>query len=314
MLDTALSLLVAFGIVAALGPFLIPKLKELKFGQSIRELGPQSHQVKSGTPTMGGVLIIVGFLGSVLFMQKFSFQTTVITLGLLLFGLIGFLDDYIKIIKKRNLGLRAWQKIVGQTVFGLFLGYMGYLSGPYLLIPFMETPIYLGWLYVPFMLIVFLAVTNAVNLTDGLDGLASSVSVMTALFFVAAAMKYGQEDIAYGTLALIGGCLGFLIFNKYPAKVFMGDTGSLAIGGAFGAIAMLLHMQLYLILVGIVFVMETLSVIIQVGSYKLTKKRVFKMAPLHHHFELSGWKEVKVVLVFATVAALASGLGVWLLL
>lgn len=314
MSEMLLAVGISFGSVALLGPFLIPKLRELKFGQSIRELGPQSHLAKAGTPTMGGILILIGFLSSVLFLQHFTLKTAIITLGLLLFGLVGFLDDYIKIVMKRNLGLRAYQKIIFQTVFSLILGYLGYLLGPYVLIPFTQQTFDMGLMYIPFMWVVFLAVTNAVNLTDGLDGLASSVSIMTALFFVAASLKLAETDTLLATLALIGGCLGFLLFNKYPAKVFMGDTGSLALGGAFGAIAMVLHMQIYLIFVGLIFVVETLSVILQVGSYKLRKKRIFKMAPLHHHFELSGWKETKVVAVFACVAACASVLGYLVLL
>lgn len=313
MQELILSVAISTGTATLLGPYVIPKLRQLKFGQSIREEGPQSHQVKAGTPTMGGILIIMGFLSTMLFLQRFSLQSLAVTAGLLLFGSVGFIDDYIKVVLKRNLGLRAYQKIIGQTAIGIFVGYLGYLNGPDMLVPFTKLTLHLGIWFIPVMLVVFLAVTNAVNLTDGLDGLASGTTIFSALFFAAAAVKMGQGDVAVASLALAGGCLGFLFFNKYPAKVFMGDAGSLAIGGALGAIAMILKLPLFLPFVGLVFVLETLSVIIQVTSFKLTGKRVFKMSPIHHHFELSGWKETKVVRVFWTTAFLAAVVA-WVIL
>lgn len=294
--------LISFASTAILGPFIIPLLRKMKFGQSIREEGPKSHMVKAGTPTMGGLMFIVGALASALILNNYSYEASLVYIGLIGFGLIGFLDDYIKIAFKRNLGLTAKQKLLGQLLAGVVVAIMGGRLGTDTLIPFVNITIDLGFIYYPFIVLFMIALTNSVNLTDGLDGLSSGVTVIVAGFFVALAITLGHFNVALASATIVGGCLGFLLFNKYPAKVFMGDVGSLALGGALGGAAIALKMPIILIFVGGVYLMETLSVIIQVSSFKLTGKRVFKMSPIHHHFELVGWSEIKIVTVFYTVA------------
>lgn len=317
---------VAFAITAALGPVFIPWLHKLKFGQEIREEGPKWHQKKSGTPTMGGIMFIIGIgiaVAATLAMTaakgnldvvfvKRCLLPYLIALG---FGIIGFVDDYIKVVKKRNLGLTAIQKLLMQI--GLAIVYVGalYLMGELhtdIYIPFINTPITLPiWLYIPFVMFVVVGVVNAVNLTDGLDGLAASV---TAVFTLIMSFTAYVVFSAYGTsvlaAAILGGMIGFLLFNKYPAKVFMGDTGSLFLGASVALTAIDLKIEIYLILMGFVYFAETLSVIIQTSYFKYTKKkygegrRVFKMTPIHHHFEMCGWNEKKIVKVFSLVTAL----------
>ena len=321
---TLLSFVLAFAITAALGPAFIKWLHKLKYGQEIREEGPAWHQKKSGTPTMGGIMFITGTgLAVVIDIIFAAVRQTMgpdlikaaalfaISLG---FGIIGFIDDYIKVVKKRNLGLTALQKFLLQLVFAagyvVIMMLLGMLKTD-VVIPFARYPVTLPiWLYIPFVMFVVVGVVNAVNLTDGLDGLASSVTVIVALFFAVYAyfkITVPESGVAvYGT-ALAGGLLGFLIYNKYPAKVFMGDTGSLFLGAAVALMAVDLNMHIYLVIVGFVYFAETLSVIIQTSYFKYTKKkfgegrRVFKMTPIHHHFEMCGWKETKIVAVFSLV-------------
>lgn len=308
----AIPALIAFLVTLALGPAMISFLHKLKFGQFIREEGPESHQKKSGTPTMGGILFILGMvIGSVFYVKSFPqiLPILFVTLG---FGIIGFLDDYIKVVMKRNLGLTEIQKMAGQfIVSALFAFYLVKYSGlgTDILIPFLSgKSIDLGILYIPVVLFVVIGTANGANFTDGLDGLASSVTTVIAIFIIVASMgmKAGIHPIA---AAFIGALLGFLCFNTHPAKVFMGDTGSLALGGFVAASAFMLKMPLFLPIIAFIYFGEVLSVIIQVSYYKRTKKRVFKMAPIHHHFELCGWPETKVVSIFTVVSAVLSLIG-----
>lgn len=313
-----LPLILAFCVTAALGPVFIPWLTRLKFGQEIRDEGPSWHKKKSGTPTMGGIMFIVGIIAAVAAvyaMSVFAGNSGVeIGKALLMlaiatgFGAIGFIDDYIKVVKKRNLGLTALQKFVMQMalaiIYLIILNFMGELKCT-IMIPFTRYSFTLPiWLYVPFLLFVVTGTVNAVNLTDGLDGLASSVTVVVGLFFAVC----GVLSSAYGTtsfmMAVTGGLLGFLIYNKYPAKVFMGDTGSLFLGGAVVCSAISMQMPIFLIIAGFVYFSETLSVILQVASFKLTGKRIFKMSPIHHHFEMCGWNEKKIVFVFTATTVI----------
>ena len=310
-LKLVLPVLISFAVTIILCPIVIPFLKRLKFGQYIRGEGPQSHQKKSGTPTMGGIIILVSIVVTCLFYIKDNPSITPILFVTLGFGLIGFLDDYIKIVMKRNLGLRAWQKMLGQLIVTAVFGYylMNYSDvGTDILIPFMGGKLVdISWLYIPMFFIVMLGTVNGSNFTDGLDGLESSVTVLIATFFsvVAIIAPIGANSgISPITLAVAGSLLGFLIYNVYPAKVFMGDTGSLALGGFVAATACMLKMPLFIILVALIYLVEILSVMIQVTYFKLTGgKRIFKMAPIHHHFELCGWSETRVVAVFSIITA-----------
>lgn len=308
-----ISLFLAFALTTALSPILIPFLVKLKFGQNVRDDGPESHLKKQGTPTMGGIIILLGFLGgSVVFCSRYS-NTVPIILMTLGFGLIGFLDDYIKVVMKRSLGLKPWQKIVLQLVVtAIFAYYMTNVSGVNLLIRIPFTGGYmldLGWFSYVILFVAVLGTVNGANLTDGVDGLASSVTVVIAIFFaiIAVMENMGLEPTS---LALIGSLLGFLVFNCHPAKVFMGDTGSLALGGYVIATAYMLNMPLYVVIVAIIYVMESVSVILQVGYFKLTHgKRIFRMAPIHHHFELGGWSETRVVTIFTIISLFAAVIG-----
>ena len=306
-----LPVLISFALTIILCPIVIPFLKRLKFGQYIRGEGPQSHQKKSGTPTMGGIVILVSVVVTCLFYIKDYPNIVPILFVTIGFGLIGFLDDYIKIVMKRNLGLRAWQKMLGQLIVTAVFGYylMNYTDvGTAILIPFTGGKLVdITWLYIPMFFIVMLGTVNGSNFTDGLDGLESSVTVLIATFFsvVAIIAPIGANSgIAPITLAVAGSLLGFLIYNVYPARVFMGDTGSLALGGFVAATACVLRMPLFIILVALIYLVEILSVMIQVTYFKLTGgKRIFKMAPIHHHFELCGWSETRVVAVFSIITA-----------
>lgn len=302
---------VSMGLTAVIGYFLLPLLRALKAGQSIRELGPTWHNNKAGTPMMGGLMFIASailcLLGNIPFMQDYS---VFITLALALcFGLIGFLDDFFKIKFKRNLGLTSLQKALLQMAVSAIYLYVLYKMGVMktdLYIPFVDVTFQIHPLiYIFFAMFVMVGCVNAVNLTDGVDGLSSSVTLPVMIFFVAAAILKGKYDLALLPAALVGGLIAYLFYNWHPAKVFMGDTGSLFLGGIVCALAFALEMPLILILVGFVYMMETLSVILQVGYFKLTHgKRLFKMSPIHHHFEMCGWKEVKIVIVFALVSAI----------
>lgn len=317
ILDTNMILVIvitfAIGLIISLllGPITIPMLRRLKFGQNIREEGPKSHLKKAGTPTMGGVMFILSTLIVMLIMSSsFTEKGMIACYSLIAFGFIGFLDDLLKIIKKKNEGLKAWQKMILLLVFSVALAIYGYNNLPHdFIVPFTSLRIPLGILYIPFIVIVYAATTNAVNLTDGLDGLASTVSVLVLTFFAVASFILGESSLGIFAVALVAGLLGFLKFNAYPAKVFMGDTGSLAIGGAIATIAIMLEQPLLIVIVGAIYVIETLSVIIQVTSFKLTGKRVFKMAPIHHHFEQCGWSEVKIVTVFSIITVILCFIG-----
>ena len=283
----------------------IPVLKHKQFRQFIREEGPQSHLSKEGTPTMGGIAIFAALVLMTFCGGHVSVDTYVMIAVTLLFGLIGFFDDYIKVAKKHNLGLRAWQKLVLQILFAVGLAvYMAEFSGygTDVWIPFMDRYVDFGWLYIPFIAFVVVAMANAVNLTDGLDGLSSGVTALVAFFFAIAGMQFGHDSAAVFCCALTGACLGFLEFNRYPAKLFMGDTGSMALGGALASAAIIMKIEFLLPIAGFIYVIEALSVIIQVVSFKLTGKRVFKMAPIHHHFEMCGMKEKHVVAMFWLIA------------
>lgn len=319
---TIYATLTAFFICFILGPWVIRQLHKLQIGQYIRECGPESHKVKSGTPTMGGVMIIGSVLISTLLWADITNMYVWITLlTMILYGIIGFADDYIKVVKKNNLGLRAWQKMVLQVIFGLVVAGTLLWAGlsTKITIPFLkEFSPDLGWFYILFVLLVIVGASNAVNLTDGLDGLATGpyiVAVVTYLIFAYVTghiglaeylnLNYtpGAGEIAVVCGALAGACAGFLWYNAYPAQVFMGDVGSLSLGATLGVIAIITKQELILILVGGIFVMEALSVILQVGCFKLTKgKRLFRMAPIHHHFELKGWAEPKVIVRFWIIA------------
>lgn len=303
-------LVIAFLVTAVLGPVFIPWLHRLKFGQEIREEGPSWHQKKSGTPTMGGLMIWCGVIVAMIvaLLLQFSVHVLMMLLITLGFGLIGLVDDYIKVVKKRNLGLTAVQKFVMQcilaVVYIVVLNQTGELNTQ-IIIPFTKITLTMPWwLYIPFIVVVVTGTVNAVNLTDGLDGLASSITVIVALFFAVAAMMVKDEKTMVFAMAVAGGCIAFLIFNHYPAKVFMGDTGSLFLGGAISVMAVGMGMPLILVIAGFVYLFEALSVILQVTSFKLTGKRIFKMSPVHHHFELCGWSEKKIVAVFSLVTLL----------
>ena len=316
MLKLALIPVTAFIVCALIGPVLIPYLHKLKFGQSIRECGPASHMKKSGTPTMGGLMMLAALVLALCW-GKFTphvLMALVLTLG---HAVIGFLDDYIKVVMKRNLGLTAKQKFLLQFILAGAYVYFAetHLQNTTLWVPLVNITFDFGWAYYALAFILLVGTTNAVNLTDGLDGLVSFVSVPVTLAYAFIAYMQGMLDVSGFALGLTGACLGFLLFNRHPAQVFMGDTGSLALGGGVAALALLTHTELLLVIIGGIYVAEATSVIIQVAYFRLTGgKRFFRMAPLHHHFELGGWKEVKVVECFTIVSFLLSavGLGLWL--
>ncbi|NLP43012.1 MAG: phospho-N-acetylmuramoyl-pentapeptide-transferase [Peptococcaceae bacterium] len=309
------------------GPFLIPLLRALKFGQSIRDDGPQRHLAKAGTPTIGGLIFLSGIVLAVLIVAERPYSPgLLILLGITLgFGLVGFLDDFLKVVRKHNLGLRAKQKLMAQFLLALILAWASAVflgRGTIVGVPFTSLTLDLGIFYYPLVALVVVSATNAVNLTDGLDGLAAGCTAWAAVGYILIALLAGKAgileamavnsgDLAIFAAALAGGCVGFLRFNIYPARVFMGDCGSLALGGALAGLAVLTKSELTLIILGGVYVLEALSVIIQVISFQTRGKRVFRMSPLHHHFELGGWKESKVVSVFWLAAAIFAALGVW---
>ncbi len=304
-------------IMIALGFIGIPLLRKLHAQQSIRQEGPENHKLKAGTPTMGGIFILLSLLVTVLiFVPKTAaiWMLLLLTLG---HGALGFFDDFIKTIKKRNLGLTAKQKLLGQL---LLAGIFCYVSqsvihlNTAIWIPFTNHSLALGYLYYPLVFLIIVGATNAVNLTDGLDGLAAGTGAIALMAYAVIALWSGMNDVASFGVALCGACIGFLYFNAKPAKVFMGDTGSLALGGALAGMAILTKTELLLILIGGVFVAEALSVIIQVISFKTRGVRVFKMSPVHHHFELSGWSEQRVVYVFWAIAIILAILGLGLMM
>ena len=310
--DIIVPALIAFGVSVILSPIIIPFLKKLKFGQFVRDDGPESHLKKSGTPTMGGLIILFSIVITSLFYIKDHKEIVPILFATLGFGLVGFLDDFIKVVMKRNLGLTPAQKMLGQIVItAVFAFYMVNHSGlgTDVIIPFSGgKEWHLGILYIPILFVVVLGTVNGANFTDGLDGLAASVTTLIAVFLtvIAVGTNAGIHPVI---CAVIGALRGFLCFNTHPAKVFMGDTGSLALGGFVVSAAYMLKIPLFIPIVAFIYFIEVLSVIIQVTYYKKTKKRIFKMAPIHHHFELSGWPETKVVSIFSIVTAVLCLIG-----
>ncbi len=307
----------AFGIGLGLAllayPFAIPFLHKIKFGQSIRELGPKSHLVKTGTPTMGGVVFILTSLLATLIVSPSSFTSIdfiVVALAFVGYAIIGFIDDYLIVVKKKNDGLRAKHKFIMQSVLAIVF-YIAYrkLTNSLIIIPFTHIKIDVGWLYIVLLFFMFTGATNGVNLSDGLDGLCAGLSIFALIPYIYFCCRIEMNSVAILLCAVIGSLFGYLKYNMYPAKIFMGDAGALGLGGLLAAVAMVTKEEVALVLIGGVFVVEVLSAIIQVVSFKTRKKRVFKMAPLHHHFELSGWPETKVVRVFWAAGALCCILG-----
>ncbi len=315
---TAALFIAIFGSLA-MGPIVLPMLRRLKAGQTIRAEMHAAHQAKAGTPTMGGLMFVIPAAVATLLLAPREGDAIIrilIALALMLgHGLLGFLDDYLKVVLKRSLGLRAREKLLGQVVLAAILGY-GAVEvlglGTRVAVPFLDWSIDLGKpLYYLLVLMIVWGTANAVNFTDGLDGLLASCSIVVFTFyalFVAAVMGY--LDMAVFGIALVGGCFGFLRYNAHPARVFMGDVGSFALGGALAALAVLTKTELLLVIVGGLFVAEALSVILQVASFRLTGRRILKMSPLHHHFELVGWSEVKIVWVFTLTCVILAGIGV----
>ena len=308
LLRTLLPVLVSFVIAVLIGPPVIEMLRRLKAGQTERVEGLESHQKKTGTPTMGGIIFLAPFVIIGIFYgasHKEVIPVLILTIG---FGLIGFLDDYIKVVRKHNLGLRAWQKILGQFVVTmLFAVYVINFTDISLAmrIPFTDIVFDAGIWNVPIMFFIALGTANGTNFTDGVDGLCASVTAVVAGFFAVAGMVSGATGAQVMSSAMVGALLGYLVYNVYPGKVMMGDTGSLAIGGFVTAIAYVMQMPIFIVIVGFIYALEVISVIMQVSYFKLTHgKRIFRMAPIHHHFEKGGWSETKVVNVFTTVTIL----------
>ena len=308
---------IAAGVVILLAPICIPILHRLKFGQSIREEGPKSHQKKSGTPTMGGIFLIAGIFAATLIIAEWNAEIFLALFILLGHFILGFVDDYLKVVRKHNQGLLARYKLAGQILIVIVTTFVASELimdfNPTLWIPVVDVTFDLDGFYLPFMFFVVVGASNAVNLTDGLDGLASGCMAIAASCYAVICMLTGHNELAIFCAAIVGACVGFLKFNFHPAKVFMGDTGSLALGGAFAAVGILSRTEILLAVVGFVFVCEALSVILQVISFQTTGKRIFRMSPLHHHFELGGWSEVKVVFVFWTVGLIFGVLGLSML-
>lgn len=315
-MDYALAFGLALVSTLVFGKIGIPLLQRLKAQQSIREDGPQAHLAKAGTPTMGGLFMMLALVITVCIVPPYS-----VTLWMLLFltlghGALGFSDDFIKAVKRRNLGLTAKQKLLGQAVLAVIFCYISiaYAALPTTLwIPLVDITIDLGYAYYILAFIIILGTTNAVNLTDGLDGLATGISAIAGATFAVVGLLVGSLSVTFFGIVVSAVCLGFLYFNANPAKVFMGDTGSLALGGAFAGMAIATKTELLLIVIGFVFVVEALSVILQVASFKTRGVRIFRMSPIHHHFELGGWSERKVVYVFWTVSLVTALLGIALL-
>ncbi|MDP4177028.1 MAG: phospho-N-acetylmuramoyl-pentapeptide-transferase [Bacillota bacterium] len=305
------SVLFAFLISMLLGLIFIPLLHKLKFGQNIREEGPKSHQKKTGTPTMGGcIFILSSIIVMFLIVRNPSDEAMIALYSFIAFGAIGALDDGLKILKKNNLGLRAYQKfILLIVVSGILAFYANSNIGTTIFIPFVQKTWNLGKWYIPCVIFYYAATTNSVNLTDGLDGLATSITLLVMTFFSLLSLSRGNYTLAIFCGIVAGSLLGFLRFNSFPAQVFMGDTGSLALGGAVATVALILKLPLIIIIVGGIYLCEALSVILQVASFKLTGKRIFKMSPIHHHFELSGWHETKVVAVFSIATVILCLIG-----
>lgn len=311
---------IAFVLTAILVPLFIPLLKRMKFGQSIREEGPKSHMAKSGTPTMGGLTFLISTIvlsAIACFFVEDNGPLILLILVTLGFGLIGFVDDYIIVVKKNNQGLTSKQKFLFQIIIAILFYVVSNVLGLLSLsneinIPFTDIGIPLSVFYVIFIIFWQVGFSNAVNLTDGLDGLATGLSIIAFSCYFYLAIVQGATAMAYFLAILIGSLCGFLLYNKNKAKLFMGDTGSLALGGVIATVSIMLNQELTLIFIGFVFVVETLSVMMQVTSFKLTGKRIFKMSPLHHHFEMVGWSEWKIVTVFWIIGILTGIIGIYL--
>lgn len=305
VITTGISLVLAM----ALGPIVIPMLRRLKVGQSIREDGPETHLKKSGTPTIGGIIMVLALIISMMLTGNTE-GTGILFVSTIGFGFIGFVDDFIKVVLKRSLGLRAYQKILGQVGLAIGIGfYFLNTVGSEIILPFTERTVDLGMMFVPFMAIVIVATVNSANLTDGLDGLASSVTAVMLITFMLIAIRFQQSEVALFSGALAGACIGFLSHNTHPAKVFMGDTGSMALGGGVVAVALSLNVSLLIPIACGLYFAEAISVIVQVVSFKTRGKRVLLMAPLHHHYEKKGWKETEVVTRFFLVTVLLCAVG-----
>ena len=308
---------IAAGVVIMLAPLCIPILHKLKFGQSIRAEGPKSHQVKSGTPTMGGIFLIAGIVAATLIQAELNAEIFLALFILLGHFILGFIDDYLKVVRKHNQGLLARYKLAGQILIVVVTTFVASELiidfSPTIWVPVLNVKLDVGGFYLPFMFFVMVGASNAVNLTDGLDGLASGCMAIAASCYAVICLLTGHNDLAIFCAAIVGACVGFLRFNFHPAKIFMGDTGSLALGGAFAAVGILSRTEILLAVIGFVFVCEALSVILQVISFQTTGKRIFRMSPLHHHFELGGWSVVKVVFVFWAVGLIAGVVGLSML-
>lgn len=314
IIEYILSFLFSFSIAFVISPKILDMLRKFKLGQEIRQEGPKEHLSKAGTPTMGGIVFIIAISLSALILNRSNIYMVLIFLAyLLLFALLGFADDYVKVINKRNLGLTSRQKLVIQIIFSVIVSYLSLVNSSLntqLVLPFTSYKLDAGIFYIPLTALVIVATTNSVNLTDGLDGLASSVTSIVMLGFAIIAINLSYITIAMLSLATCGACLGFLRINKYPAKAFMGDTGSMALGAIVSFIAISMNMHFIIVIIGIIYVIESLSVIIQVYYYKKYGKRIFKMSPFHHHLELSGYKEVQVVKIFCIITAIFSVIAI----
>jgi len=312
MLTAIYAVLSAFVFAVVLCPVFIPYLTRLKFGQNVRDDGPQTHLKKAGTPTMGGIVIVISLVVAALLFSQGHIEALIVLFATVSNGLIGFMDDYIKVVKKRSLGLRSYQKIICQLITTGILSWLMYGQGvsTAIFIPFTNGYyLDLGLLFYPFVFFIMLGASNGSNLTDGADGLNTGVTILVAIFFLFVAYAMGSPLLPL-LGAAVGALLGFLLFNSHPARMFMGDTGSLALGGLVGSTALMLGMPVLLGIVGFVYVAQSLSVMMQVGYFKLTKgKRIFKMAPLHHHFEQCGWPETRVVAMFHIVTAILCLVG-----
>jgi phospho-N-acetylmuramoyl-pentapeptide-transferase len=314
-----LAFAISLAVTSLLGPLIIPLLKRLKLGQNIRFDGPSRHLNKAGTPTMGGVMFLIGTVAGGFLLARGHADGMTVLAAALGFGIIGFLDDYMKVVLKRSLGLKAREKLLWQILLAAGLAFWivyGLGRGTEIVLPYSGffTPggiqMDLGrWPFMAFAVVVLVSAANAVNLTDGLDGLAAGVSMLVATALMILALFVLKDGVAVSMAALAGGCLGFLLYNRHPAKVFMGDTGSLALGGGLGAAALITRSELFLLIIGGIFVLETLSVIIQVVCYQTTGRRFFRMSPLHHHYELGGWSESRIVLTFWTATLVLAAVG-----
>lgn len=306
-------LMSSFVITVIFMPLFIGYLRMKKEGQTIREEGPKWHAKKNGTPTMGGLLFIIAAVISSLWVGFYLDQLTnslwIVLFILVLYGLLGFADDFIKVFKKQNMGLKAWQKLAGQIIGGLVFVWVYQHEGfsHALKMPLIGSISSL-WLFVPFVLFWLVGFSNAVNLTDGIDGLVAGLATVSFATYTWIAFQQNQIDVAIFGLSMVGGLVGFLLFNRKPAQIFMGDVGSLALGGALAAMSILLHREFSLLLIGLVYVIETASVMLQVASFKLFHKRIFKMSPIHHHFEMSGWSEWRIDISFWLFSIICSAI------